>query len=238
MTGERAELSTAKKMLLEKRLQGALHNTAREPGIARRNQGDAAPLSFAQQRLWFLDQLDPGSPVYNVIEALRMDGALDIPILERSFVEVVRRHEVLRTNFVSVEGQAMQVVTPAAQFNIRVVDLRDRSPVERENEMRRILDEESRRPFDLTRDPMLRVTLLTLRPTEHVLVLTMHHIASDAWSIGVLYEELSRLYEGFAENKPATLSELPIQYADFAVWQRDWMRDGTLERQLAYWKEQ
>ena len=101
MTGERAELSTAKKMLLEKRLQGALHNTAREPGIARRNQGGAAPLSFAQQRLWFLDQLDPGSPVYNVIEALRMDGALDIPILERSFVEVVRRHEVLRTHFVS-----------------------------------------------------------------------------------------------------------------------------------------
>ena len=238
MTGEKAELSAAKKMLLEKRVQGALRGTAREPAIARRTEGGAAPLSFAQQRLWFLDQLDPGSPVYNVIEALRLDGSLDIAALERSFAEVVRRHEVLRTNFVSVEGQATQIVTPAAQFSLSVVDLRDLSPLERENEMGRILDEESRRPFDLACDPMLRVTLLRLSPTESVLVLTMHHIASDAWSIGVLYEELSTLYEGFIGNKPATLPELPIQYTDFAVWQRDSMRGSTLERQLAYWKEQ
>src|SRR5688572_16601160 len=210
MTGEKAELSAPKKILLEKRLQGALRNTAREPGITRRNDGGAAPLSFAQQRLWFLDQLDPGSPVYNVIEALRLDGLLDIAALEGSFGEIVRRHEVLRTNFVSVEGQAAQVVTPAMEFHIGVVDLRSESPLEREDKMRRVVDEESRRPFDLARDPMLRVTLVRLTPTENVLVLTMHHIASDAWSLGVLYEELSQLYEGFVRNKPATLPELPI----------------------------
>ena len=237
MTGEKTELSAAKRTLLEKRLQGALRNTVREPAIARRTTGGQAPLSFAQQRLWFLDQLEPGSPVYNVIEALHLEGPLDLTALERSFSEIVRRHESLRTNFVCVEGQPAQIITPEREFKISVVDMRALSQEERHTEVKQLVREEARRPFDLTRDLLLRVALVRLAATEHVLVLTMHHIVSDAWSIGVLYQELSGLYVGFAENHAVKLPDLPIQYPDFAVWQRDWMQGAVLERELAYWKE-
>ena len=237
MTGEKTELSAAKRTLLEKRLQGALRTTVREPAIARRTTGGQAPLSFAQQRLWFLEQLEPGSPVYNVIEALHLDGPLDVPALERSFSEIVRRHEALRTNFVCVDGQPAQIISPEREFRIDVVDMRALSPAERDAEAKQLLRDEARRPFDLTRDLLLRVTLARLTTTEHVLILTMHHIASDAWSISVLYQELGRLYEGFAENNPVKLPDLPIQYPDYAVWQRDWMKGAVLERELAYWKD-
>src|SRR6185503_16143143 len=238
MTGEKTELSAAKQMLLEKRLQGALRNSAREPVITRGPHLGRAPLSFAQQRLWFLEQLAPGSPVYNINEALRLHGALDVSALERSLREIIRRHEALRTNFIAVDGQPVQVIAPASDFKIEVVDLRELAPLEREPELERLAEEEARRPFDLTRDLMLRATLLRLTATEHVLLLTMHHIASDAWSIGVLYQELSQLYARFTNETAPTLPELPIQYADYAVWQREWMQGKTLERELAYWKEQ
>jgi amino acid adenylation domain-containing protein len=238
MTGEKTELSAAKQMLLEKRLQGALRSTAREPMITRATHGDRAPLSFAQQRLWFLEQLSPGSAVYNIAEALRLHGTLDTSALERSLQEIVRRHEALRTNFVAVDGQPVQVIKPAVEFGVKTIDLRALAPLEREPELRRLTREETARPFDLTRDLMLRATLFRLTPTEHVLLLTMHHIASDAWSIGVLYQELSVLYQGFSKGKPGGLADLAIQYADFAVWQREWMQGKTLDRELAYWKEQ
>jgi amino acid adenylation domain-containing protein len=237
MTGEKSELSAAKRMLLEKRLQGALRNTAREAVITRGTHSGGAPLSFAQQRLWFLEQLSPGSAVYNIPEALRLHGTLDIAALERSLQEIVRRHEALRTNFLAVDGQPVQVVKPAANCSVHVIDLRGRAAAERDPEVRRLAEEEARRPFDLTRDLMMRATLLRLTTSEHVLLLTMHHIASDAWSIGVLYQELSALYEGFTKGKATALPDLPIQYADYSVWQRDWMQGKVLDRELSYWKE-
>src|SRR5437867_10039381 len=152
MTGEKTELSAAKQMLLEKRLQGALRNTVREPAITRGAHIGRAPLSFAQQRLWFLEQLSPGSPVYNINEALRLHGALDPSALERSVCEIIRRHEALRTNFIAVDGQPVQVIAPASGFKIDVVDLREHAPLEREPELHRLAEEEAGRPFDLTRD--------------------------------------------------------------------------------------
>src|SRR5688500_10050622 len=200
MTGEKTELSVAKRMLLEKRLQGALRNTVREPAIARRAADGQSPLSFAQQRLWFLEQLEPGSPVYNVVEALRLNGPLDVSALERSFSEIVRRHESLRTNFISVEGQPAQLIAPNREFKINEVDLNSLSPTQRDIKAKELVRAEARRPFDLTRELLLRITLAKLNESEHVLVLTMHHIVSDAWSIAVLYQEVSKLYEGFVNN--------------------------------------
>ena len=195
-------------------------------------------LSFAQQRLWFIDQLEPQSAVYNVPGALRIRGTLDVAVLELSLNEIVRRHQALRTAFSIVEGQPVQVVSPSLRISLPVGDLTDRPATEREEEARRLAREEAQRPFDLARGPLLRVTLLRLGEQDHVLLLTMHHIVCDGWSMGVLYRELSLLYEAFSKGLPSPLSDLPIQYADFAVWQRQWLQGEVLETQLSYWKKQ
>src|SRR5215813_13196004 len=195
-------------------------------------------LSFAQQRLWFIDQLEPQSAVYNVPGALRIRGRLDVAVLELSLNEIVRRHQALRTTFSIVEGQPVQVVSPSLRISLPVGDLTDRPATEREEEARRLAREEAQRPFDLARGPLLRVTLLRLGEQDHVLLLTMHHIVCDGWSMGVLYRELSLLYEAFSKGLPSPLSDLPIQYADFAVWQREWLQGEVLETQLSYWKKQ
>ena len=196
------------------------------------------PLSFAQQRLWFLDRLNPGDLTYNIPSAVRLTGSLNLTALERSLNEVVRRHEALRTHFVEVDGQPMQKIAPFATFTLPVVDLRQLSSVQREQKAQTLAVEEAELPFDLARGPLLRVVLLQLDETEYVLLLTMHHIVSDLWSAGILIREVAALYQAFCNDLPSPLSELPIQYADFAVWQRQWMQGEVLATQQTYWQQQ
>ncbi|HZB43822.1 MAG TPA: amino acid adenylation domain-containing protein, partial [Pyrinomonadaceae bacterium] len=196
----------------------------------------AMPLSFAQQRLWFLDQLVPGSPFYNIPSAVRLSGRLDGPALERALSEVVRRHEILHTTFPSIDGEPVQLVGAARPCELPLIDLSSIPAATREEEARRLASQEAREPFDLARGPLLRARLLRLSEDEHVLLLTMHHIVSDAWSAGVLVRELTTIYEAFAEGRPSPLEELPIQYADYAAWQRRLLQGATLEEQLDYWR--
>ncbi|HEX8439998.1 condensation domain-containing protein, partial [Archangium sp.] len=207
------------------------------PPLVRVARDGKLPLSFAQQRLWFLDQLESGSASYNIPLAVRFEGVLDAAVLEKSLGEVVRRHEALRTTFALVDGQAVQRVQPAEGFVLHVENLSGLPAARREEEARARVGAEARRPFDLGRDLMLRASLLRLAEREHVLVVNMHHIASDGWSVGVLMRELAALYEAHARGQQATLPELSVQYADYAVWQRGWLKDEVLGEQVAYWKQ-
>lgn len=201
-------------------------------------QSNLFPLSFAQQRLWFIDRLNPGDRTYNIPASVRLTGSLNLKAIEQSFNEVVRRHEVLRTTFIAVDGQPFQAIAPATTSTLPLIDLRSLPEPDREAEARRIAIEEAERPFDLAQGPLLRVTLLQLGESEYVLLLTMHHIVSDLWSMGILLRELTILYKAFCRGESHPLPELPIQYADFAVWQRQWMQGEVLQTQLAYWKQQ
>jgi amino acid adenylation domain-containing protein len=196
------------------------------------------PLSFAQQRLWFLDQYEPGSSVYNIFNAMRLTGALNVSALEQSVQEIVNRHEALRTTFSMVDGEAVQVIAPSLKLTLPIVDLSDIPEARREEEARRLAREEARRPFDLAGGSLVRATLISLAHDDHILLLSLHHIVSDGWSMGVLYRELSILYEAFCHDSPSPLTNLPIQYADFAVWQREWLAGEVLETQLSYWRKQ
>ncbi|HEY0739193.1 MAG TPA: amino acid adenylation domain-containing protein, partial [Herpetosiphonaceae bacterium] len=198
--------------------------------------------SFAQQRLWFLDQLAPGMTAYNLPSAVRLSGCLDLPALEQSLDAIIRRHEAIRTTFATVDGQLVQVVAPEpaqpADALLPLVDLRHLPGPERDAEIRRLAMEEARRPFDLEHGPLLRAGLLRVDDDEHVLLLTMHHIISDGWSLGVLVRELVALYSSFAAGQASPLAPLPIQYADYAMWQREWLTGEVLEAQLDYWRQQ
>ncbi|EGK83949.1 non-ribosomal peptide synthetase [Microcoleus vaginatus PCC 9802] len=196
------------------------------------------PLSFAQQRLWFLDQLVPNNPFYNVPAALRLTGALNFSALQQTFNEIVRRHEALRTTLAVVSGQPVQRIAAAFHLPINVVDLRNLPKESRQTEANRLTAQEAQRSFNLSNDLLLRVTLLQLDDAEYLLMLNMHHIVSDGWSIGVLIQELGALYTAFASEKPSPLPDLSIQYADFAKWQREWLQGEVLETQLAYWRQQ
>ncbi|QSQ25383.1 amino acid adenylation domain-containing protein [Pyxidicoccus parkwayensis] len=196
------------------------------------------PLSFAQQRLWFIDRMEPGNPVYNIPLALRLEGVLDTLAMERAVHALVQRHESLRTTFRQDEHGSVQVIAPEAHVPPTVADLRGLPDDVREEETRRQVEEEARRPFDLTSGPLLRVLLLRLDDTVHVLVLNMHHIISDGWSLGVFLRELRELYAASVDGRAPSLPALPVQYADFAVWQRQWLRDDALEAQLTYWRAQ
>ena len=195
------------------------------------------PLSFAQQRLWFIEQLEPGSIAYHLPSALRLRGPLDARVLERALGEVVRRHEALRTTFDESGGEPFQVVHPAGAARLELTDLSGLAPAEREAEALRLAEEEAQRPFDLRAGPLFRSRLLRLGEDDHVLVLAMHHVVSDGWSMEVLSGELGALYEAFARGEPSPLPELPVQYADFAVWQRAWLSGEVLEREIAWWRE-
>ncbi|HEY0735729.1 MAG TPA: amino acid adenylation domain-containing protein, partial [Herpetosiphonaceae bacterium] len=197
------------------------------------------PLSFAQQRLWFLDQLQPNSPAYNIPTAIRLIGRLDVVALKRSLDTIVERHEALRTTFTTLsDGQPVQVITPAQALPLPLTDLEALPEDEREPVARRLATEEVQRPFDLAQGPLLRVSLLYLGAEEHVLLLTMHHIVSDGWSMGVFVRELVTLYVAFSEGTTPALPALPIQYADYALWQRRWLSGAVLAAQLDYWKQQ
>jgi amino acid adenylation domain-containing protein len=196
------------------------------------------PLSFAQQRLWFLDRLEPGSSYYNIPSAVRLMGALDVTALERTLNEIVRRHEVLRTTFAEAGGRPVQVIAPEWQVPLPVVDLSDLPEAERESEAQRLAAGEAQQPFDLAHGPLLRATLLKLGTEEHTALFTVHHSVADGWSVGVLIREIATLYEAFSAGKPSPLPELSIQYADYAHWQREWLQGEMRDRQLAYWRRQ
>jgi amino acid adenylation domain-containing protein len=198
---------------------------------------DTLPLSFAQERLWFLDQLGLVGPAYNMSMALKLEGALDRSALERSFAELIRRHESLRTRFEASAGGPIQLIDPPGAFAMEVRDLSRLQEADQALGVQRQSSEALQRPFDLTRAPLLRVMLLKLAPLEHVLLLTIHHIVSDGWSMGVLSRELGSLYNAFAHGQPSPLPELPIQYADYALWQRQWLQGDVLQHHLQYWRE-
>jgi amino acid adenylation domain-containing protein len=194
------------------------------------------PLSYAQERLWFIHQLEPDLPLYNINSTYRLTGPLNVPALARSLQEIVNRHEVLRTNLVNRDGQPRQVIRDNARFDVPLVDLGHLPPAEREETALALAREEHLRLFDLERDLMLRAKLLRLDDKTHLLVIVMHHIASDGWSIGVFWRELKALYGAFAAGEPSPLLPLSLQYTDFAVWQREWLQGAVLAQQLDYWR--
>ena len=197
------------------------------------------PLSFSQQRLWFLDQLDPSSFTYNLFSAYPLQGELNVAALEQSVNEIIRRHQMLRTVFKSEGGNPLQAVLPNLTLRIPVFDLRAIvSDKDRWTEARRMFTEEAQRPFDLASGPLLRITLLRLADNQYVMLRAMHHIIFDGWSAGVLSNELAELYEAMSTGKESPFADLPTQYEDFAHWQRQRVQDERFQSQLAYWKRQ
>ncbi|MGH7798833.1 MAG: amino acid adenylation domain-containing protein, partial [Candidatus Binatia bacterium] len=196
------------------------------------------PLSFAQQRLWFLDQLEPGTPLYNIAEAFRLRGPINVAAMERSVNEIVQRHEALRTTFSTVGGTGAQVISPSLRLTMPVLDLADGPENNHEDEARRLAREEAERPFDLFRGPLLRANLLRLGHEDHVLLITMHHIVSDGWSMAIFLREVTALYNVFSKDEPSPFTELALQYSDYAEWQHRWLREEALETQVGYWKNQ
>ena len=208
------------------------------PPIQQLGQTNDLPLSFTQQRLWFLNQLEPGNTAYNIFAAVRLQGLLKQDALEQSFRTILNRHEALRTCFKTVNGLPHAVVSPANLYRLPVVDLSQLSQIDWENQIRQIAEAEAQIPFNLSIAPLWRLKLLRHSDREHVVLLTIHHIAADGWAMGVLVRELTELYNTFCHGRPAALAALPIQYSDFASWQRQWFQGETLNAQLAYWRQQ
>ncbi|MEL6454603.1 MAG: amino acid adenylation domain-containing protein [Cyanobacteria bacterium J06623_5] len=214
--------------------------TMRSP-LIRAERTQPIPLSFAQQRIWFLQQLEPDNSTYKIARSLRLRGPLHQDALQQAFTTILSRHEALRTNFVSVDGLPRQVVSPPSDFPLAFVDLSAsarKNNAQPESLLKSLLKQESHRPFDLSSDLMLRATLFRLKEDEHILQIVMHHIASDGWSIGIFRRELSALYTAYATGEAAPVSELPIQYIDFSEWQRQWLSGEVLKTQIDYWKNQ
>jgi amino acid adenylation domain-containing protein len=232
------ELSGKKRAVLEALLREQGIGEAKTERIPRRTESGPAPLSFAQQRIWFLDQLEPENPLYNIHTGVELLGPLNVPVLQRSIAEILRRHEALRTTFTVIDDRPVQVINKNAIFKLPVNDLQELDESQRPSKVSAWAEEDARRRFDLTKGPLLRANLLRLGETEHVLLLTIHHIISDGWSVGVFVRELAALYEAYTAGRSSPLQELSIQYADFAAWQRDWLQGGRLEEQLSYWKTQ
>jgi amino acid adenylation domain-containing protein len=232
-----SDLSPARRALLERRLKPG----GRSPEIAQtikpRADRRSAPASFAQQRLWFLQQLDLSDASYNVPRAIHLKGSLDVPALRRTLAEIVQRHEVLRTHFANVDGLLQQIISSDA-IPLSVIDLSKHPRAERESKSDQLVAAEATNPFDLEQGPVMRTTLLRLGEQEHIFLLTLHHVVSDAWSAEILFQELGELYEAFSSGRPSPLPPLPIQYADFAEWQREYLQGAVHEEQLAYWKKQ
>ncbi|MHC0062943.1 amino acid adenylation domain-containing protein [Nostoc sp. UIC 10890] len=196
------------------------------------------PLSFAQQRLWFIHQISPDSTAYNMLEALQLDGSPNIGALEQSLSELIRRHEILRTTFPTVDGNPIQLIAPPTALTLPIHDLQGFSTEEQTEQIRQIAKSIASELFDLAAEPLVQFTLLQLNSQEYVLLLKMHHIIYDGWSLSIFFRELSQLYAAFTQGLPNPLAQLPIQYADFAVWQRQWLTGEVLERQLNYWQKQ
>ena len=244
---ELAGLSPEQRLLVERWLRQEQAPEVEEPQanrIPRRPATDTYPLSFGQQRLWLVNQMEPGSPFYNIPSAMRLTGPLDVSVLPRCVGEIVRRHESLRTTFAARDGQPYEVVAPTLTVPLPLVDLTECPAADREPRALELVRTEAQHPFDLARGPLLRALLLRLGAQDHILLVTMHHIVSDGWSVGVIMRELAALYAAFANGRPSPLPELSIQYADYAYWQRRWLQESDdqgespLQRQLAYWRAQ
>lgn len=231
-------LSPAKSALLETMLLKEGVPLGLRSTIPQRDRSGSLPLSFAQQRLWFLEQYQSNTPLYNVHKAYHVEGHLNMEVLQHALDAIVARHETLRTTFTLNNGHPNQVINEPRPVSIKMFDLTDESQETQKIKAQDLLKEAVRQPFDLSKDLMLSATVLKLDTKEYILVLAMHHIATDGWSIGILHRELSVLYEAFSEGKSSPLPELPIQYADFSSWQRDWLQGEALEKQLEYWRKQ
>jgi amino acid adenylation domain-containing protein len=239
--GLKAELAARKeeiKSFLSQAVEAARNQPKASTSILRIDRDGELPVSFQQQRLWFLDQFTPQSAGYNISGALKLSGPLNSDALERGLQAILSRHEVLRTNFLNIDGKPKLQVHSADGWKMHVIDLRNSPAAQRSDEVQRLAREEAERPFDLTRGLLLRATLLVFDRNEHFLLLTMHHIASDGWSLGVFVRELSQLYPVFCAGQLSPLPELPIQYVDYAAWHRKWLDGGVLAAQLPYWKTQ
>ncbi|NOK22351.1 non-ribosomal peptide synthetase, partial [Corallococcus carmarthensis] len=223
---------------LAERLQSLTPNVNHLPPRTRSRADGPLPLSFAQQRLWLLDQLQPGDASYNIPTALQLSGHLDMEALRRAFEALVQRHEALRTTFHQHQDQPVQTVHAPGEWTLPLVDLSTQPEALRQEEARRLADEEARRPFDLASGPLLRSTLVRLANDSHLLLVTMHHIVSDGWSMGVLVREVATFYAAFSTGQSPSLPPLPVQYADFATWQRNWLQGEALDAQIDYWKQQ
>ncbi len=214
------------------------HKELQAPPLVRVARSETLPLSFAQQRLWFLDQLEPGISLYNVQATLLLKGPLDIAAFERSIQEIVRRHDILRTTFIAVDNTPQQRIASDISVPLPVINLQDLSSDAQQVELRRLAVQEARQSFDLAYGKLLRVTLLRLTAQKHMFFLTLHHIVSDEWSLEIFWRELDIFYRAYAHGEPSLVPELPIQYADFAHWQRQWLQGEVLQTQLDYWREQ
>src|SRR6202158_115428 len=228
------DLTGDEQELFNRRLEEQGVRRSAKRAIPPRCLRDGAPLSFAQQRLWFIDQLEPGRATYNVPYAVRVEGPLQEALLERSLREIGRRHEVLRTSFGVRDGVPVQQIAPRVEARLWALDLTGLEAAERAEGAREVARRESLRPFDLSRGPLWRMGVLRLAERERVLLLTLHHIVSDGWSVGILVREFSALYTAFQAGEAAPLAELEIQYADFAAWQRGWLRGAGVQAQLDY----
>lgn len=231
-------MTDARRSLLEKYLQGAslaAPDTAR--AINRRSPNSAPVVSFSQERLWVIDQLLGSSAVFNVPMAVRLSAPINERVLEHSLNEIIRRHEILRTTFAGSSGVPLPIVAPELKIQLRVSDLSALPESESEAQAKIFSGDEAERPFDLAKGPLIRASLIRLSPSNQILIITLHHICSDGWSLVLLFEELAQIYEAFSRGEQSPLSELPIQYADYAAWQREWLQGEVLDTQLSYWKE-
>lgn len=234
-------LSEEQKSLLLLRLS---HKKAGMSGVDKERQlrpmarGESIPLSFAQQRLWFIDQFSPQNAAYNVPGAVRLEGRLHKPALTHVLNQIVARHESLRTKFIEKNGTPYQEIAPELEITLLTVDLQSVPEGIRKQEIQRLIDEESRRPFDLASWPLFRASLLQLAESEYILLLNMHHIISDGWSLSIFFREIATFTQMLTAGQSAALPDLPIQYADFALWQRNWLQGDTLQKQLSYWQNQ
>src|SRR5205085_4325833 len=234
------QLSATKRAMLQKYLRADRPQAGTRPRtITRRPPGSRVPLSFEQEQLWRAAQLAPGAPIDAEFITVSMTGPLDVDALERSFGEIIKRHDIVRTTFPAVDGQPVQVIHPPLTFTLPVVDLRRLPCAEREAEAIRRATEEACLGFDLTQGPLWRATLMQLDDAVYKLFLVLHHIVFDCLSsYTVFLPELAALYQAFAAGKPSPLPDLPIQYADYAHWQRQWVREQDLDGDLAYWRTQ
>jgi hypothetical protein len=229
----RSRLSPEKQILLQRLLRCDKPEDFEPEVIKPRAQGSLVPLSFSQRGLWFFDQLQPGSVTYNIAVAVRLKGNLNTEALERSIEEVIKRHEALRTTFFSVEGTPFQRIIDRQPFMLPLLDLTELNGSEREPVAHTLAADQAREPFDLPNGPLLRAYLMRLSGEDHLLQLTMHHIVSDGWSMGVLVREAASLYQAFCSGHPSSLPDLPIQYGDFAVWQNQLFERGQLDQGLS-----
>src|SRR5205807_1205709 len=239
MTGDGIRLSEAKRRLLHKYQQGDFRRAPADKAIGPRPPGSIIPLSSEQQQLWLHAQLAAGLPVYNQAITVHRKGPLDVPALERSLNEIIRRHEAWRTTFTVVDGRPVQVINEASPVPLPVLDLRRLPEDEREPEALRVAGADARRPFDLARGPLLRARLIRLGDDEHRLFLTLHQLIFDVVSLfDVFIPELAALHEAFSSGNPIRLPEMTIQYSDYAYWQREGLQGDVLSEHVAYWKQQ